>query len=208
MGDVSVHGGIGLYGQLRPVQSTVCVRMPTLSTQTFRSGAVLLLDADGAADSRRDVPRGTFLLAGVIDAREVLDFTFGDCYCPDTSDVAEFKLLAIRWRSPASAGAVIARMTTEFHEAREYDSAAFDRFAEGLALRTGPSDAGGQDTLRQAIGHYYDAMFQPDPKRRAEVMLLANFKVGLHEQIRLQPHIAGAMNAPVTEDLFEVLGSP
>jgi hypothetical protein len=51
-------------------------------------------------------------------------------------------------------------------------------------------------------------MFQPDPKRKAELMLLANFKVGLHEQIRLQPHIAGAMNAPVAEDLFEVLGSP
>lgn len=105
-------------------------------------------------------------------------------------------------------GPVFARMTMEFHEAREYDPVAFDRFMDGLALRKGPSDAGGQDTLREAVGHYYDAMFQPDPKRKAELMLLANFKVGLHEQIRLQPHIAGAMNAPVTEDLFDVLGSP
>lgn len=105
-------------------------------------------------------------------------------------------------------GPVFARMTMEFHEAREYDPVAFGRFMDGLALRKGPSDAGGQDTLREAVGHYYDAMFQPDPKRKAELMLLANFKVGLHEQIRLQPHIAGAMNAPVTEDLFDVLGSP
>ncbi|MDT5260690.1 MAG: hypothetical protein QOD10_5770 [Mycobacterium sp.] len=105
-------------------------------------------------------------------------------------------------------GPVFARMTMEFHDAHEHDPAAFDRFMEGLALRRGPSDAGGQDTLRQAVGHYYAAMFQPDPKRKAELMLLANFKVGLHEQIRLQPHIAGAMNAPVTEDLFDVLGSP
>ncbi|OBB15862.1 hypothetical protein A5662_06485 [Mycobacteriaceae bacterium 1482268.1] len=104
-------------------------------------------------------------------------------------------------------GPVFARMTTEFHEAREYDRAAFDRFMKGLALRAGPSDAGGQDTLREAVGHYYEAMFQPDPKRKAELMLLANFKVGLHEQIRLQPHIQGAMNAPVTEGLFDALGS-
>jgi CRP-like cAMP-binding protein len=104
-------------------------------------------------------------------------------------------------------GPVFARMTMEFHEARDYDPAAFNRFIEGLSLRTGPSDAGGQDTLREAVGHYYDAMFQPDPKRKAELMLLANFKVGLHEQIRLQPHIAGAMNAPVAEDLLEGLRS-
>ena len=107
----------------------------------------------------------------------------------------------------AEIGPVMARMTAEFHEAREYDHAAFERFMEGLALRTGPSDAGGQDTLRQAVVHYYDAMFQPDPKRKAELMLLANFKTGLHEQIRLQPHIEGAMNAPVTEGLFDALGS-
>jgi hypothetical protein len=55
--------------------------------------------------------------------------------------------------------------------------------------------------------HYYDAMFQPDAKRKAELMLLANFKVGLHEQTRLQPHIEGAMNAPVREGLLDVLAS-
>ena len=104
-------------------------------------------------------------------------------------------------------GPIFARLTAEFHEAREYDRVAFDRFVDGLALRTGPSDAGGQNTLREALFHYYDAMFQPDPKRKAELMLLANFKVGLHEQIRLQPHIEGAMNAPVVEGLFDALGS-
>jgi CRP-like cAMP-binding protein len=104
-------------------------------------------------------------------------------------------------------GPVLARMTAEFHDAREYDRVAFDKFLQRLALRSGPSDAGGQDTLRQALAHYYDAMFQPDPKRKAELMLLANFKVGLHEQIRLQPHIEGAMNAPVTEGLLQALGS-
>ena len=105
----------------------------------------------------------------------------------------------------AEIGPVMARMTAEFHEARENDHAAFERFMEGLALRTGPSDAGGQDTLRQAVVHYYDAMFQPDPKRKAELMLLANFKTGLHEH-RLQPQIEGATNAPVTDGLFDALG--
>ena len=107
----------------------------------------------------------------------------------------------------AEIGPVMARMTTEFHDARKYDPAAFDQFLERLNLRTGPTAAGGQDTLREALVHYYDAIFQPDPKQKAELMLLANFKVGLHEQIRLQPHINGAMNAPMTKGLFEGLGS-
>jgi hypothetical protein len=47
-------------------------------------------------------------------------------------------------------------------------------------------------------------MFQPEPKRKSELILLANFKVGLHEQIRLQPNIEGAMNAPLWEGVFDV----
>ena len=36
-------------------------------------------------------------------------------------------------------------------------------------------------------------------------MLLANGQVGLHEQIRLQPFIAGAIDAPIRDALYEVL---
>ncbi len=60
---------------------------------------------------------------------------------------------------------------------------------------------GGQTLLAEAVRHYYTARFEPDPKRRAERILLANATIGLHEQTRLQTYIAGALNAPIGEVL-------
>jgi hypothetical protein len=37
------------------------------------------------------------------------------------------------------------------------------------------------------------------------MMLLANGQVGLHEQIRLQPFIAGGLNAPITDAVADAL---
>ncbi len=66
------------------------------------------------------------------------------------------------------------------------------------ALRPGdPPD--GQRYLVQAFTSYYRAMFEHDPKVRAELLLLGNVAVGLHEQTRLQPEITDALNAPVTD---------
>lgn len=55
--------------------------------------------------------------------------------------------------------------------------------------------AGGQSLLREAVGHYFAALHEPEAGRRAELVLLANVLCGLHEQIRLQPYIAGAMSS-------------
>lgn len=74
---------------------------------------------------------------------------------------------------------------------------AFD--AENIArfcaeLRPGePPD--GQRYLRQAFTRYYQAFFEHDAKTRAELLLLANIEIGFHEQTRLQPEIAAAMDA-------------
>jgi CRP-like cAMP-binding protein len=104
----------------------------------------------------------------------------------------------------AELGPIFARLIAAYHDCDHYDRDAFERFLDSLQLRAGASDAGGQDILRQALVHYHEAMFQPEPKRRSELVLLANFKVGLHEQIRLQPNIEGAMNAPLREGVFGV----
>jgi hypothetical protein len=55
----------------------------------------------------------------------------------------------------------------------------------------------GQEKLKEAFGAYVQAKFEKDPDKKAELMLLANDLVGLHEQTRLQPDIAKALNAPV-----------
>ncbi len=77
------------------------------------------------------------------------------------------------------------------------DDAAFDpdniaRFC--AALQPGdPPD--GQRYLRQAFMRYYQAFFETEAKTRVELMLLANLEIGFHEQTRLQPEIAEALDA-------------
>ncbi len=69
-------------------------------------------------------------------------------------------------------------------------------------LRPGPPPAG-QDYLKEAFAHYQQPREEADPAGRAAWILLANLKIGLHEQTRLQPQIAAAVDAPAAtaEDL-------
>jgi hypothetical protein len=74
------------------------------------------------------------------------------------------------------------------------ESDAFRAFAAGLRPGQPPE---GQDYLREAFAHYQ----QPQDETagvRTGWMLLANLKIGLHEQTRLQPLIAEAVDAPLT----------
>ena len=53
----------------------------------------------------------------------------------------------------------------------------------------------GQRYLRQAFTNYERGRLEHDPKRRAELAVLANLEIGLHEQTRLQPEIRDALDA-------------
>ncbi|MER5261759.1 hypothetical protein ABTZ99_06705 [Actinosynnema sp. NPDC002837] len=66
------------------------------------------------------------------------------------------------------------------------------------ALRPGEPPEG-QRYLRQAFTRYHQATSAVDAKERAELLLLANVEVGLHEQTRLQPEITAALQAPVID---------
>ncbi len=57
----------------------------------------------------------------------------------------------------------------------------------------------GQHYLRHAFMRYYQALFEPSPKAKAELILLANLEIGFHEQTRLQPEIAEALEAAVED---------
>lgn len=73
-----------------------------------------------------------------------------------------------------------------------FDAEKIARF--GMALKPGdPPD--GQRYLKQAFERYYRAFFEPDQKKKAESVLLANIEIGFHEQTRLQPEIAEALEA-------------
>jgi hypothetical protein len=53
----------------------------------------------------------------------------------------------------------------------------------------------GQRYLRQAFMHYERVRVEGKPKARAELAVLANLEIALHEQTRLQPEIREALDA-------------
>ncbi|HRI61538.1 MAG TPA: hypothetical protein PK228_17490 [Saprospiraceae bacterium] len=96
--------------------------------------------------------------------------------------------------------AEIAREFARFLDAcgndNAYDADNIARFCN--ALKPGdPPD--GQQYLKQAFNRYYEAFFEPDKKKKAEHILLANIEIGFHEQTRLQPEIAEGMEASVVD---------
>ena len=94
----------------------------------------------------------------------------------------------------AEIGAEFARyLATVPADARE-DSPEFTAFASGL--RSGPPPDG-QDLLKDAFACYQRQRPESDPGARAAWILLANLKIGCHEQTRLQPQIAAAVDAPL-----------
>ena len=77
-----------------------------------------------------------------------------------------------------------------------FDAENIARFCD--ALRPGEPPEG-QRYLRQAFTRYYQTFFEREAKTRAELMLLANLEIGLHEQTRLQPEIAAALEASLAD---------
>jgi hypothetical protein len=99
-------------------------------------------------------------------------------------------------------GAVFARFIAHRLDDPTFDAPAIAAFQD--MLRPGdPPD--GQEHLRRAFACYYAALFEGDAKTRAEEVCLGNLHVGFHEQVRLQPEIAAALDAPIA-DPDEIVG--
>ncbi|WP_237081048.1 hypothetical protein [Myxococcus xanthus] len=94
-------------------------------------------------------------------------------------------------------GQELSRFVTTFQGDTQYDAAKVAQY-----LSEFPAD---KPVLEEAFGHYAQAMFEKDPNKKAELMLLANNKVGQHEQRRLQPQIEQALNAPMKETFHGIL---
>ena len=92
----------------------------------------------------------------------------------------------------AEIGREFARFVASVSTDARADSPEFLAFA--ASLRPGPPPDG-QDLLREAFGHYQQQQPETDPVARASWILLANLKIGLHEQTRLQPQISAAIDA-------------
>lgn len=72
------------------------------------------------------------------------------------------------------------------------DAGDLEGFCAGLRAGEPPD---GQTRLVTAFRAYARALTEAGAKRRAEALLLANLEIGFHEQTRLQPEIAKALDA-------------
>ena len=82
--------------------------------------------------------------------------------------------------------------------ARFLESEDLEDFLAGLREGDPPD---GQRLLRAAFTGYALLVSEADPAARAQLLLLANLQIGMHEQTRLQPEIAEALDAPyITEE--------
>jgi hypothetical protein len=88
-------------------------------------------------------------------------------------------------------GREFARFLEVFGEQTHFEPGKTAQFCAGLRAGEPPD---GQRLLSQAFTSYCEARFQTG-QEKAELMLLANLSAGFHEQIRLQPEIAEALNA-------------
>jgi hypothetical protein len=77
-----------------------------------------------------------------------------------------------------------------------FDAEKLARFCEGLRPGDPPD---GQQYLRQAFTRYYQSFFESNITQPAQLLLLTNIEIGFHEQTRLQPEIAEAMNAALID---------
>lgn len=89
-----------------------------------------------------------------------------------------------------------ARFAAAFLDDKTFDDEKLAEFCASFAPGDPPN---GQRLLKQAFTRYYQAFFEKRPKERAELILLANLEIGLHEQTRLQPEIAEALEAAVPD---------
>lgn len=96
----------------------------------------------------------------------------------------------------AEIGREFARFGASCVQDLNYNESNITIFCNGL-LDGEPPD--GQGYLQQAFRYYYQSFFESDVKKKAELILLANIEIGFHEQTRLQPEIAEALNASVPE---------
>jgi hypothetical protein len=90
-------------------------------------------------------------------------------------------------------GLEFARFVAECPADGAADSPEVRAFLDGLRPGDPPD---GQRYLRQAFRHYLRQGAAHAPKARAELLLVANLEIGLHEQTRLQPEIREALDAP------------
>lgn len=144
-----------------------------------------------------EVKKGLGLVVRALEAMHSIDLDVPDLLRPIektihdlSAQIAFGNLKVFRELAPLFAAFVV-------EVGHATDESAIDRFVGKLA--DGDAAHGGQDLLKSAFRGYFLARFETDKEKRAQLLLACNCQIGLHEQTRLQPQIAGALDAPIRD---------
>jgi hypothetical protein len=133
--------------------------------------------------------------------------------CDVLQDVSQYLIIGNKIVF-SEVGSVFSAFADSFPPNAPRDDEALDRFVATLSpgdaqpdrVTVDPSTGtltttqqGGQGWLASAARHYYEAAYTEDPKARAELVLLGNGDIGMHEQTRLDPYLSGSLDACVTD---------
>ena len=111
------------------------------------------------------------------------------------TEVAKGNLLVFAELAPLYAQFM--QLITPHLDQKEENLAAFLNY-----LQQNQIEGNSYQKLVQAYSAYQEAVFETDPKAKAELIFYANVLVGYHEQIRLNPAINNSLNAPI-EQIFK-----
>jgi hypothetical protein len=142
----------------------------------------------------KDLAKALETIGARLKARQILEFILKVIDPKAAFDLSSEAVARGNLKVFAEIGRAFAAFNNACLEDTAFDEDKIQRICEEL-LPGEPPD--GQDYLRQAFRHYYQALFQADPKIRSELILLANLEIGYHEQTRLQPEINEALAAPI-----------
>jgi hypothetical protein len=111
------------------------------------------------------------------------------------TEIAKGNLLVFAELAPLYAQFL--QLITPHLDQKEQNLAAFLNY-----LQQNQIEGDSYQKLVQAYSAYQEAVFETDPKAKAELIFYANVLVGYHEQIRLNPAINNSLNAPI-EQIFK-----
>lgn len=111
------------------------------------------------------------------------------------TEIAKGNLLVFAELAPLYAQFL--QLITPHPDQKEQNLAAFLNY-----LQQNQIEGDSYQKLVQAYSAYQEAVFETDPKAKAELIFYANVLVGYHEQIRLNPAINNSLNAPI-EQIFK-----
>lgn len=184
-----------------------CANWCTFATWASKQAGATIRGEDMLDDLQRELGRGGELLHPVASLWRVLlrwgllrrDTPFGRwvarLHTPfDAIELASDAVAQGNLKVFAEIGLAFADYLAQVPPQAAPDSAEVTAFLDGL--RPGPPPQG-QDYLRSAFTAYQAQGAIPDGAPRAQLMVLANLQIGLHEQTRLQPQIRAAMNSAV-----------